>query len=74
MAKKECHEVYAFEVLSKIEKGEKCFVLDKQDYSVTLLNDEKITVVFELIGKARNDKSDRFLLWSEKETKDEHRN
>ncbi len=72
MAKREYKEVYTFEVVSAIKEGEKVFVLDKQDCSVKLLNDEKISVVFELIAKVSEDKS-RYLLWTEKETEDEHK-
>jgi hypothetical protein len=73
MAKKEYKEVYAFEVVRAIKEGEKVYALDKQDYSVKLLNDEKISVVLELIENVREDKSDRYLLWTEKETEDEHK-
>lgn len=73
MAKKEYKEIYEFEVVGKIGDSEKVFVLDKQDNSVTLLNDEKISVVLELIEKAREDKSNRYLFWTEKETEDEHK-
>lgn len=74
MAKKEFKEIYSFEVLDAIKNGERVFVLDKQDYSVKLLNDEKISVVLKLIEKVRENKSNRYLLWTEKETKDEHKN
>jgi hypothetical protein len=73
MAKKEYKEIYSFEVVDAIKKGEKVFVLDKQYHSVTLLNDEQISVFFELIKKVSED-DNRYLLWTEKETEDEHRN
>lgn len=69
MAKKEYNEIYSFEVLDAVKKGERVFVLDKQDYTVKLLNDEKISVVLKLIEKVRENKGNRYLLWTEKETK-----
>ena len=74
MAKKEYREIYAFEILDAIKDGEKVLVLDKQDYAVKLLNDEKISVVFKLIEKVVKNKGNRYLVWTEKETEDEHRN
>ena len=66
--KKEYKEIYEFRVVDAIEKGERVFVLDKQDCSVKLLNDEKISVVLALLKKVRNEDGNRYLLWTEKET------
>ena len=61
--------IYAFQAVDVIAEGKKIFALDKKSACVYVLNDMKISTCLELITAAREDETNRYLMWTENSEK-----
>lgn len=64
------NNLYTFEVLDKLEDGERVFVLDKEIGEVRIANNMKVDELFQALATSRKEET-RYVFWTAEEAEED---